>query len=58
MKRYNMVKKMTLEEKAAFLSGKNEWQTRDIPRLNIPSVFCSDGPHGVRKQAGRVTIWV
>ena len=52
MKRYNMVKKMTLEEKAAFLSGKNEWQTRDIPRLNIPSVFCSDGPHGVRKQAG------
>ena len=52
MKRYNMVKKMTLEEKAAFLSGKNEWQTRDILRLNIPSVFCSDGPHGVRKQAG------
>lgn len=52
MKRYNMVKKMTLEEKAAFLSGKNEWQTRNIPRLNIPSVFCSDGPHGVRKQAG------
>ena len=43
---------MTLEEKAAFLSGKNVWQTREFPRLDIPSIFCSDGPHGIRKQAG------
>ena len=52
MKHQNIIDKMTLEEKAAFLSGKNEWQSRDIPRLNIPSVFCADGPHGIRKQAG------
>lgn len=52
MKHSELVNKMTLEEKAAILSGKNVWQTRDIKRLNIPSVFCSDGPHGVRKQAG------
>lgn len=43
---------MTLEEKAAFLSGKNVWQTWNFERLNLPSIFCSDGPHGVRKQAG------
>ncbi len=52
MKHQDLIYKMTLEEKAAFLSGKNVWQTRDFPRLNIPSIFCSDGPHGIRKQAG------
>lgn len=52
MKHEDIIEKMTLEEKAAFLSGKGEWNTRDIPRLNIPSVYCADGPHGIRKQAG------
>ena len=52
MKHQDLIEKMTLEEKAAFLSGKNVWQTRDFPRLDIPSIFCSDGPHGIRKQAG------
>ncbi|SFG68306.1 beta-glucosidase [Lachnospiraceae bacterium C7] len=52
MKHQNIVSKMTLEEKAAFLSGAGEWQTREIKSQNIPAIFCSDGPHGVRKQAG------
>lgn len=52
MKHQELLEKMTLEEKAAFLSGKNVWQTRDYPRLDIPSIFCSDGPHGLRRQAG------
>lgn len=52
MKHQSLIEKMTLEEKAAFLSGKNVWQTRECERLKIPSIFLSDGPHGVRKQAG------
>lgn len=52
LKYKDIINKMTLEEKAAFLSGKGEWESRDLKRLNIPSVFFSDGPHGIRKQAG------
>ena len=51
-KHADIIASMTAEEKAALLSGKSVWQSRDIKRLQIPSVFCSDGPHGIRKQAG------
>lgn len=52
MKHADIIAKLTLEEKAALLSGKTVWESRNIDRLKIPSIFCSDGPHGVRKQAG------
>lgn len=52
MKHADLLAKMTMEEKAAVLSGASEWESRAVKRLDIPSVFFSDGPHGVRKQEG------
>ena len=43
---------MTLEEKAAFCSGRDFWHTKAIERLGVPSVMMCDGPHGLRKQEG------
>lgn len=47
-----LLNELTLEEKASLCSGQNYWQTQAIPRLDIPAVLVTDGPHGVRKQAG------
>ena len=43
---------LTLEQKCALLSGATTFGTRALPKNNIPSITLSDGPNGVRKQAG------
>ena len=44
------LKEMSIEQKAALCVGMNFWMTREYPDLGIPSLFLSDGPHGLRKQ--------
>ncbi|MHB8128000.1 MAG: glycoside hydrolase family 3 C-terminal domain-containing protein [Mobilitalea sp.] len=51
MKYIDIIKKMTLDEKASLLSGKDFWHTHSVDRLNIPNMALADGPHGLRKQA-------
>ena len=46
----SMMQQLTLDEKITLLSGLNFWQTPAIERLGIPSLYITDGPHGVRKQ--------
>lgn len=52
MKAQEQIKKLSLEEKAALLQGKTVWTTYSFEHADIPEIFLSDGPHGLRKQAG------
>ena len=44
-----LISQLTVEEKAALCVGASAWKTVAIERLDIPAIFMSDGPHGVRK---------
>jgi beta-glucosidase len=43
-----LLQEMSLAEKVSLLSGRDSWRTAEIPRLGIPSLVMTDGPHGVR----------
>lgn len=45
-----LVKQMTLEEKASLLAGADFWHLKSIERLGLGSIMVADGPHGLRKQ--------
>lgn len=49
---HSRARELTLEERAQLLAGESHWKTYAAPSAGIPSLFLSDGPHGLRKQEG------
>ena len=52
MKYTAIIKKLNLEQKCALLSGDTVFTTRGYQKAGVPAITLSDGPNGVRKQAG------
>jgi beta-glucosidase len=52
----DLLKRMTLEEKATMLAGSGWMESAPIARLGIPSIKMADGPMGVRSWAGSSAI--
>lgn len=48
-----LIKKMTLEEKIGMIHANSSFTSAGVPRLEIPEMVMSDGPHGVRPEHGR-----
>ena len=43
MKHADLIKQMTLEEKASLMSGANFWNTKGVERLGVPGMMLTDG---------------
>ena len=52
MKYADVIAKLSLREKCALLSGATVFETHALPNKGVPAIWLSDGPNGLRKQAG------
>jgi beta-glucosidase len=54
----SLLDKLSLEEKASFCSGKDFWHLFSVPRLSIPEIMITDGPHGLRKKSSSQSLGI
>jgi len=46
----NIIKKLSIEEKIAMCHAQSKFSSSGVPRLGIPALWMSDGPHGIRAE--------
>ena len=46
----NAISLMTLEEKVAMCHAQSKFSSKGVPRLGIPEIWMTDGPHGIREE--------
>jgi beta-glucosidase len=49
----HLISQMTVEEKVHMIHASSSFTSGGVPRLGIPELVTSDGPHGVRPEHGR-----
>lgn len=49
----DLLGRLTLEEKLGLVHADSKFSTAGVPRLGIPKMWMSDGPHGVREEISR-----
>jgi len=45
-----VIQSMTLQEKVAILHAWSKFSSPGVPRLGVPGLWCTDGPHGIRAE--------